>query len=356
MQRNPAWPPVTVTTFSTGVAAGGTGVPVDGSVVGSGVVAGGVVVVPGSVGAVVVVEVVDVPGVGIRCAAGSSTSLPARAIANHATAAATTTTASQVATATATVRRARGRRAVSSATGPPCHRCGGYGLGMASILLVEDDAAIRSAVTRALTARGHVVDTRPTGMAGLQAAIDDRPDVVLLDLGLPDTDGLQVLSMLRAVSAVPVIVVTARDDGGAVVKALDAGADDYVIKPFDVAQVEARLRAVLRRSGADAPEPAVTVGDLVVDAQSREVTLGGERIELSRKEFDLLHVLASNVGRVVTKRELLAEVWRQPYGGAERTVDVHLSWLRRKLGETAAAPRYLHSVRGVGVRLVDPGA
>jgi len=227
---------------------------------------------------------------------------------------------------------------------------------MASILLVEDDAAIRSAVTRALSARGHVVTSEPTGMGGLQAAIDHRPDVVLLDLGLPDTDGLTVLSMLRAVSDVPVIVVTARDDGGAVVKALDAGADDYVIKPFDVAQVDARLRAVLRRASTEGPEPALTVGALVVDPAAREVVLGGRRIELSRKEFDLLHVLASNVGRVVSKRELLAEVWRQPYGGAERTVDVHLSWLRRKLGETAAEPRYLHSVRGVGVRLVDPDA
>jgi DNA-binding response OmpR family regulator len=227
---------------------------------------------------------------------------------------------------------------------------------MASILLVEDDAAIRSAVTRALTARGHAVDSRSTGMAGLQAAIDDRPDVVLLDLGLPDTDGLQVLTMLRAVSDVPVLVVTARDDGGAVVKALDAGADDYVIKPFDVAQVEARLRAVLRRAGADEPEAPLSVGGLVVDPAAREVRVDGRPVELSRKEFDLLHVLAANVGKVVTKRELLAEVWRQPYGGAERTVDVHLSWLRRKLGESAAEPRYLHSVRGVGVRLVDPDA
>ena len=161
--------------------------------------------------------------------------------------------------------------------------------------------------------------------------------------------------MLRAVSDVPVIVVTARDDGGAVVKALDAGADDYVIKPFDVAQVEARLRAVLRRAAATSREAALTVGDLVVDPRRRaRCGSTGRRIELSRKEFDLLHVLASNVGQVVTKRELLAEVWRQPYGGAERTVDVHLSWLRRKLGESAAEPRYLHSVRGVGVRLVDP--
>lgn len=227
---------------------------------------------------------------------------------------------------------------------------------MASILLVEDDAAIRSALTRALGARGHAVDSRPTGMAGLQAAIDDRPDAVLLDLGLPDTDGLQVLTMLRAVSTVPVIVVTARDDGDAVVRALDAGADDYVIKPFDVAQVEARLRAVLRRGAAEEPDAALVVGRLALDPSAREVTLEGQRIELSRKEFDLLHVLAQRVGKVVTKRELLAEVWRQPYGGAERTVDVHLSWLRRKLGETAAEPRYLHSVRGVGVRLVDPDA
>jgi DNA-binding response OmpR family regulator len=227
---------------------------------------------------------------------------------------------------------------------------------MASILLVEDDAAIRSALARALGARGHAVDSRPTGMAGLQAAIDDRPDAVLLDLGLPDTDGLQVLTMLRAVSTVPVIVVTARDDGDAVVRALDAGADDYVIKPFDVAQVEARLRAVLRRGAAEDPDAALTVGGLVLDPSAREVSVDGERIELSRKEFDLLHVLAQRVGKVVTKRELLAEVWRQPYGGAERTVDVHLSWLRRKLGETAAEPRYLHSVRGVGVRLVDPDA
>jgi DNA-binding response OmpR family regulator len=165
-----------------------------------------------------------------------------------------------------------------------------------------------------------------------------------------------MLGMLRGVSDVPVIVVTAQDDDRTVVKALDAGADDYVVKPFGTEQVQARIRAVLRRvsrpAGGDGP---VVVAGLSIDPRSRAASLDGERLELSRKEFDLLFLLASRAGEVVTKRELLAEVWQQPYGGAERTVDVHLSWLRRKLGETAAEPRYLHSVRGVGVRLADPG-
>ena len=228
---------------------------------------------------------------------------------------------------------------------------------MATILLVEDDSAIRTALTRSLTDRGHAVTSEPSGMAGLQAAVDGSPDIVLLDLGLPDVDGLQLLSMLRAVSTVPVLVVTARDDGSDIVRALDAGADDYVVKPFDVNQLEARLRAVLRRAASsDAAEGPVTVGGLSIDARSRQVTLDGRPIDLAPKEFDLLLTLARRAGEVVTKRELLAEVWRQVYGGGDRTVDVHLSWLRRKLGETAAEPVYLHSVRGVGVRLTAPGS
>jgi DNA-binding response OmpR family regulator len=225
---------------------------------------------------------------------------------------------------------------------------------VARILVVEDDPGIRTALVRALGERGHTVASADQGMRGLQAAIDDQPDLVLLDLGLPDVDGLRVLSMLRAVSDVPVVVVTARDDDSAVVQALDAGADDYVAKPFGVDQVEARVRAVLRRGGRAAVEPALTVGGLAVDGRTRQVTLDGAPIDLSRKEFDLLYALASRAGEVVSKRELLAEVWRQPYGGGDRTIDVHLSWLRRKLGESAAAPRYLHSVRGVGLRLQAP--
>jgi len=179
---------------------------------------------------------------------------------------------------------------------------------------------------------------------------------VLLDLGLPDVDGLALISMIRAASRVPIIVITAQDDDPTMVRALDGGADDYVVKPFGTDQLAARIRAVLRRTGGPGgpPEP-VRVGDLVIDERGRTATLAGERLELARKEFDLLLALASRPGEVVTKRELLADVWQDAYGGSDRTVDVHLSWLRRKLGESAAEPRYLHSVRGVGVRLVDPG-
>jgi DNA-binding response OmpR family regulator len=227
---------------------------------------------------------------------------------------------------------------------------------MASILVVEDDEAIRSAVRRGLTERGHAVATAGTGLAGLEQVLADHPQVVLLDLGLPDVNGLALISMIRATSQVPIIVITARDDDPTMVKALDGGADDYVVKPFGTDQVAARIRAVLRRSGGDqglAPEP-VRVGELVIDERSRTATLAGEPLELARKEFDLLLALASRPGEVVTKRELLADIWQQAYGGSERSVDVHLSWLRRKLGESAAEPRYLHVVRGVGVRLVDP--
>ncbi len=225
---------------------------------------------------------------------------------------------------------------------------------MALLLVVEDDLAIRSALARTLTAAGHAVRTAPTGMGGLADALDERPDLVVLDLGLPDVDGIRVLTMLRAVSDVPVIVATARDDERDIVKALDAGADDYVVKPFGPEQLDARIRAVLRRLGRDATVGPLVIGDLVINPATREVTRAGTPLDLSRKEFDLLFLLAQREGEVVSKREMLAEVWRLAYGGGDRTVDVHLSWLRRKLGETAAAPRYLHSVRGVGVKLVDP--
>lgn len=226
---------------------------------------------------------------------------------------------------------------------------------MARVLLIEDDDAIRTSLVRSLTAAGHVLTAVAAGADGIAVVARDKPDVVLLDLGLPDLDGRDVLAMLRAVSEVPVIVATARDDDDSMVRLLDAGADDYVIKPFSSAQIDARIRAVLRRGGNGSGEDeTIRLGDLVVDPRSREVTVGGGSVELTRKEFDLLLALARRPGAVVSKRELLAEVWGMPWGGGDRTVDVHLSWLRRKLGETAAAPRYLHSVRGVGVKLALP--
>jgi DNA-binding response OmpR family regulator len=225
---------------------------------------------------------------------------------------------------------------------------------MAQVLLVEDDAAIRTALTRALRELGHAVEAVGSGMPALTAAVEHKPDVVLLDLGLPDIDGADVLSMLRAVSDIPVIIATARDDETEMVRLLDLGADDYVIKPFTAAQLNARIKAVLRRMGRTEEDPVITVGGLVIDTRSYEVTVDGRPVELARKEFELLLALARRQGEVVTKRDLLGEVWQLAWGGSDRTVDVHLSWLRRKLGETAAAPRYLHSVRGVGVRLVAP--
>jgi DNA-binding response OmpR family regulator len=225
---------------------------------------------------------------------------------------------------------------------------------MAAVLVVEDDPAIRSGLIRGLTDRGHAVSAASTGMSALQSVVDEPPDVVVLDLGLPDVDGQQVLTMLRSVSAVPVVVVSARDRDADVIAALDAGADDYVVKPVGTEQLDARLRAVLRRGAPAAEDRQLAVGELVIDPKARTATLEGRTLDLSRKEFDLLLALAERAGTVVSKRELLAEVWRQPYGGADRTVDVHLSWLRRKLGESADEPRYLHSVWGVGIRLEPP--
>ncbi|MBP2365559.1 response regulator transcription factor [Pseudonocardia parietis] len=225
---------------------------------------------------------------------------------------------------------------------------------MAQILIVEDDPAIRGALIRGLGERGHAVDSAPTAMTGLEAAVGKRPDLVVLDLGLPDMDGTTMLRMLRGASTVPVIVATARDDESEIVAVLDAGADDYLVKPFAAAQLDARIRAVLRRLGDGTPDPTVVVGGLSVDPRSRRAQLDGTELELTPREFDLLHHLAARADQVVSKRELVTEVWQQPYGGADKTVDVHLSWLRRKLGETAQQPRYLHSVRGVGVRLSAP--
>ncbi|MBT8247731.1 MAG: response regulator transcription factor, partial [Acidimicrobiia bacterium] len=147
---------------------------------------------------------------------------------------------------------------------------------------------------------------------------------------------------------------TARSEDSDVIAVLDAGADDYIVKPFSVAQLAARIRAVLRRSGDEQGTETIVIGALEIDAPAREVRLGGAVLDLSPKEFDLLRYLAEHQGEVVSKRDLLAEVWRQPYGGSDKTVDVHLSWLRRKLGESASDPRFLRTVFGVGVKLVEP--
>ncbi|MFL6113579.1 MAG: response regulator transcription factor [Catenulispora sp.] len=226
---------------------------------------------------------------------------------------------------------------------------------MAQLLLVEDDPTIRRALLRALGDRGHAVDSVGTAAEALRAVVDSRPDLVILDLGLPDISGYEVLRMIRAISRVPVVVATAQDDEQQIIQVLDAGADDYVVKPFSPGHLDARIRAVLRRGPEASSGPTVlSVGGLELDPRSRLARLDGAPLDLSPREFDLLHYLAAHADEVVTKRDLLTHVWRLPYGGADKTVDVHLSWLRRKLGENAANPRFLHTVRGVGVRLASP--
>jgi DNA-binding response OmpR family regulator len=227
---------------------------------------------------------------------------------------------------------------------------------MPLVLLVEDDHAVRTAMTGALRDAGYVVQPVANALDALRTVTDEHVDLVVLDLGLPDLDGFEALRLLRGVSDAPVIIATARDDEPSIVKLLNAGADDYLSKPFSSDHLTARVGAVLRRT-RPAEKPAdgpIEVGELVVDVARREASLAGAALTLTRREFDLLSYLAARSGRVVSKAELCREVWRQPHLHLDQTIDVHLSWLRRKLGETASAPRFLHTVRGVGIKLVEP--
>ncbi len=226
---------------------------------------------------------------------------------------------------------------------------------MASVLVVEDDPFVRSALIRHLTEASHTVRSVGTALEALREVAQVGFDVVVLDLGLPDLDGAEALKMLRGITDVPVIVATARDDEAEIVRLLNDGADDYLVKPFSVAHLSARMAAVLRRARGSQAVQLLQVGGLAIDVQRREAALDGAPLDLTRREFDLLAFLAARPGVVVPRRELLAEVWRQSYGD-DQTIDVHLSWLRRKLGETAANPRYLHTLRGVGVKLEAPRA
>ncbi|MEU9488528.1 response regulator transcription factor [Streptomyces decoyicus] len=229
---------------------------------------------------------------------------------------------------------------------------------MARVLVVEDDQFVRSALIRHLTDAAHTVRSVGTALEALREVAHVGFDVVILDLGLPDLDGGEALKMLRGITDVPVIIATARDDEADIVRLLNDGADDYLTKPFSVEHLSARMAAVLRRSraaaaGAEPPSRVIRVGGLSIDPLRRQAELDGVALDLTRREFDLLAFLAGRPGVVVARRELLAEVWQQSYGD-DQTIDVHLSWLRRKLGETAAKPRYLHTLRGVGVKLEPP--
>ena len=224
-----------------------------------------------------------------------------------------------------------------------------------TILLVEDEVSITEPLAEALRNEGFEAQVAGTVAEALELARRD-PDLVLLDLMLPDGSGFDVCRELRKRSQVPIIMLTARGEEADRVVGLELGADDYVVKPFSAREVVARIRAVLRR--ADAPEPAdeatLEVGDLRLDPAKHEVTHRGAIIELSRKEFELLRLLMRNAGSVVTRERLIDEVWDPNWFGSTKTLDVHVSGLRRKLGDDPAAPRYLHTVRGVGFRFSSP--
>ncbi|MFC5236985.1 response regulator transcription factor [Pseudonocardia zijingensis] len=226
---------------------------------------------------------------------------------------------------------------------------------MALVLVVEDDHNVRAAMTEALRAAGHVVQPVGSATDALTPVADNEVDLVVLDLKLPGIDGYTALRMLRGISDVPVIIATAHDDEATLVKLLDEGADDFLGKPFSGAVLTARVGAVLRRGRSAAPhDEPLRICDLVIDEARREITLDGEPLKLTRREFDLLAYLAARCGKVVSRTELAREVWHQPRLNLDQTIDVHMTWLRRKLGETAANPRYLHTVRGVGIKLIDP--
>jgi two-component system response regulator RegX3 len=220
------------------------------------------------------------------------------------------------------------------------------------VLLVEDEDSISQPFASALTRVGFRTQVARTGHEAIELASALRPDVVLLDLALPDQDGRDVCRRLRRESEMPIIMVTASGTVTDRVVGLELGADDYVVKPFSVAEVVARIRAVLRRArSTPAAEARVTIGGLSIDTPARRVWRAGEEVELTRKEFDLLARLALDAGRVVTRETLMSDVWDMNWFGSTKTLDVHIAWLRRKLGDDPARPTYIHTVRGVGFRL-----
>ena len=224
------------------------------------------------------------------------------------------------------------------------------------ILIVDDDALLRRSLAFNLEKAGYRVSAAATAEEALAQVRLDPPDLVLLDIGLPEMDGLDALRHLRQRIAVPVIFLTARRRELDQVLGLELGADDYVTKPFDIAVLVARIRAVLRRAAplpAPAQEPApLVVGDLEIDPAAHTVTVGGRPVELAPREFDLLHALALEAGRVISADDLLARVWGAEYAGEPQAVYVHIRWLREKLEDDPGHPQRIVTVRRVGYKLV----
>jgi DNA-binding response OmpR family regulator len=220
-----------------------------------------------------------------------------------------------------------------------------------SVLIVEDEEAIASLVRAYLERDGYRVTWVGTGADALAELAREPPQLIVLDLGLPDTSGLDLFRSLRTTSSVPVIVLTARDEEADRVAGLEVGADDYITKPFSPRELAARVKAVLRRTEPAEPEDTIALGDVVIDRRGREVSVGGEPVELRAREFDLLSYLVENRGAVVSRDQLVDRVWGLDYPGGTRTVDVHVAQLRSKLGR----PELIRTIRGVGYKAVQPG-
>ncbi len=227
---------------------------------------------------------------------------------------------------------------------------------MTTVLVVDDDALLLRALRVNLAARDYQVVTAADGTAALAATARERPDVVILDLGLPDMDGTDVVRGIRGWSGTPIIVLSARQDEQQKVEALDAGADDYVTKPFGMDELLARLRAAARRATPAPDEPVVRTPDFTIDlADKRVTTAGGEPVRLTPTEWGIVELLARNPGRLVTGRELLHEVWGPNYDTETHYLRVYLAQLRRKLEPDPSRPRYFRTEPGMGYRLVTDG-
>jgi len=227
------------------------------------------------------------------------------------------------------------------------------------VLFVEDEPSIYEPFSKALAREGFEPVVAATAAKGLALAEEGDFAIVLLDLTLPDGDGRDICRALRRRSSVPILMLTARGTEADRIVGLELGADDYVVKPFSGAEVIARIRAILRRSapsaaGDEAPPGPIAVGPLTLDVAARRAHLAGNELTLSRKEFDLLAELVRHAGRVVTREQIMDRVWDENWFGSTKTLDVHIRWLRQKLGDDPADPRYLHTVRGVGFRFTAP--
>lgn len=223
-------------------------------------------------------------------------------------------------------------------------------MAMTRVLLAEDDENISEPLARALRREGYEVDVQGDGLQALESARGTMPDLVVLDLGLPHLDGLEVCRQMRQDGVQsPVLILTARGDEVDTVVGLDAGADDYVTKPFRLAELLARVRALLRR-GTEGRESGNGDRPVTIDTSARRAFFNGQELQLTAKEFDLLRVLMREEGSVVSREELMREVWDSAWYGSTKTLDMHVSVLRRKLGDDAADPKHIVTVRGVGFR------